>query len=213
MLGTKHLVNLTTSEIINYTKYQTVRWRKPLWMGTAKSKKFKVPARPVIPKDEHSELMRLHNNYRTQINSLKKFLYSKHNIRYLASADPEEQRRGFEKDYEHCTEVNDDWNRKQQILREKYFADRLQEEITFAEKRIETELINAEKRFEEFEEIVRKEKANSKYFILEENLDEAIENALANQVDYNYALELNGDKFLGREHVFKEAKEEFSAKQ
>ncbi|KAG5896267.1 hypothetical protein JTB14_033564 [Gonioctena quinquepunctata] len=212
MFGTKYFVKLGTSEIVNYTNYQTVRWRKPLWMPTAKSKVFRVPTRPVIPEDEKIELMRLHNNYRTQINSLRKFFYHKHNIRFLASTDPEEQKRLFEEDFQSCTELNNEWNEKQRVLREEYFADRLQKELDFAKERIGLELIKAEENQEEIEEIVRREKGNAKYFISAENLDEAIENAIENPVDYNFALDSNGEQFCGRDNVFSE-KVEVSVKQ
>jgi hypothetical protein len=47
----------------------------------------------------------------------------------------------------------------------------------------------------------------SRYYITEENIDEAIENALNNIVSYNYAIDLNGTKFDG-ENKSKEADNE-----
>lgn len=38
----------------------------------------------------------------------------------------------------------------------------------------------------------------SKTFITKEKLDEAIEFALSNPVDYNFALDLNGNMYSGR---------------
>lgn len=38
----------------------------------------------------------------------------------------------------------------------------------------------------------------SKTFITPETLDEAIEHALANPVDYNYAIDLQGNQFQGK---------------
>lgn len=38
----------------------------------------------------------------------------------------------------------------------------------------------------------------SKHYILKENLDQAIEHALANPVDYNFAIDLQHNILLGR---------------
>lgn len=44
---------------------QCVRWRrKPISLGTAKSKMFRVPERIKEDADERAELMRLHKNYK-----------------------------------------------------------------------------------------------------------------------------------------------------
>lgn len=47
---------------------QTVRWarkpRKPIHLGTAKSKMFRVPERKKVNPEEQQELMRLNKNYK-----------------------------------------------------------------------------------------------------------------------------------------------------
>ncbi|CAG9823481.1 unnamed protein product [Phaedon cochleariae] len=203
------------SSLETATNYQTVRWmRKPLWMPTAKSKVFRIPVRPKIPEDESKELMRLHNNYRTQIKSLRRYLTYKHCTRFLASEDPEEKRKAFEEDLKHCMELNNKWNDTQKILREKYIAEQLESELDFARKRIEMEMIRAEEKMSEIEGIVRKEKESSRNFITPENIDESIEHAVENPTDYNFALELDGGKFLGRNEVYKlNEQEKISAQQ
>lgn len=56
---------------INSTFSQAIRWhRKPLYLGPAKSKLFKVPQRYLIPRPEDVEILRLFNNYRTYKKSL-----------------------------------------------------------------------------------------------------------------------------------------------
>lgn len=51
---------------------QCVRWkRKPQWLGTAKTKIFRVPVKPQIPIEEVLELRRLYNYYRTNMKSLR----------------------------------------------------------------------------------------------------------------------------------------------
>lgn len=43
----------------------SVRHRKPLWLGTAPSKRFRVPPRVVLPVAEKVELARLAKNYKS----------------------------------------------------------------------------------------------------------------------------------------------------
>lgn len=48
----------------NPLSVQSVRWRKPLWLGTAKSKLFRVPPRRKQDPEERAELFRLSSNYK-----------------------------------------------------------------------------------------------------------------------------------------------------
>ncbi|CAH1967003.1 unnamed protein product [Acanthoscelides obtectus] len=180
----------------NY-KYQAVRWRKPRWVPKAKSKIFKVPERPVIPEEEKLELMRLYNNYRTKVKSLRSYLVAKHCTKFQASEDPEEQRRLFEEDLQHCIKMNNEWNEKQRIFREQAMTEELEANLSYARKRLEDELIKQEEKIKAIEEIVQKQKEAAKNFILPENIDEAIDKALENPVDYNFAITLNGEKIIG----------------
>lgn len=43
---------------------QSVRWRKPISLGTAKSKLFRVPERRIEDPEERAELFRLNSNYK-----------------------------------------------------------------------------------------------------------------------------------------------------
>ncbi|KAJ8965177.1 hypothetical protein NQ314_004320 [Rhamnusium bicolor] len=195
---------------INYTNYQPVRWRKPIWLPVAKTKIFKVPPRTVIPEEEKVELMRLYNSYRTQIKSLRRYLTYKYCTKFLASEDPEEQKKIFEEDFARCIEINKKWNEEQNVLREKRVAEELEVNLDFARNRIELELIKQEEKLQKVEEIVRREKEQGKSFITSENIDEAIEYALHNSVDYNFAIDLNGEKIFGRENNTQEVKQKVS---
>lgn len=68
-----------------------------------------------------------------------------------------------------------------------------------ARQQIEAEKEKQRQILELAEEIVKKEKEASATFITEENIDEAIDNALNNTVDYNFAIYSNGEKLVGRE--------------
>lgn len=191
------ILNLT-KEVLNTDSYvinsQTIRWRKPRWVPIAKSKVFKVPPRPVVPEDEKIELKRLNNNYNTQIKSIRRYLSNKYYRFGSSEINPEEQKRQFEEDYVRCMELNNKWNEEQKVLREKRVAEKLEDELNFARNRIEREILKQQEKFELIEEIVRKEKEKSKNYITAENIDVAIEHALANPVDYNFAINLNGEK-------------------
>lgn len=65
---------LAANEFVGITSVycQTIRWkRKPMWLGTAKSKIFRVPPRIRLPDEEAIEIKRLCNNYRTYRKSIK----------------------------------------------------------------------------------------------------------------------------------------------
>lgn len=196
------LVNLSIEATPMY--YQTVRWsprnRKPLWLGTAKTKKFRVPVKPVIPDDEKEELKRLFNNYRTQIKSLRKFFYLKHSVTLMAQADTEQLKKDFDEDFLRCQKINNEWNEVIRKQREERLAKELKADIEFAKNRLAERIKKKEEVLAKAEEIVRREKEQSKYFVTPENIDRAIEEAINNPIDYNFAIDLNGDKIIGREN-------------
>lgn len=204
MLNVRHsskLITLTTEALAPvYSNLTTVRWaRKPMWMGTAKSKLFRVPKRPQIPVEEMEELKRLYNNYRTTMKSIKRFLENKYSLNAIETADPEQQKRLFEEDFVRCNEINAKWNEQQRLIREKQAEERLAKALQQAEQTIVEFEQQQRVQMQQIEEIVRQEKENSKNFITPENLDEAIDKALANAVDYNYAIDLAGNVYKGRE--------------
>ncbi|XP_060517713.1 small ribosomal subunit protein mS26 [Cylas formicarius] len=180
-------------------EFQPVRWRKPIWLGTAKSKLFRVPKRPVIPDDESEELKRLNNKYRTEVKSLRQYLTRKYQSLSETNEDPQIQQQVFAEDFARCKEINEKWNAEIKILREKRAASQLEADLAFAKERISHEMLKQEKLTEVVEELVRKEKEISKTFITPENIDAAIEIALENEVDYNFAINAAGEKIMGRE--------------
>ncbi|XP_057662804.1 probable 28S ribosomal protein S26, mitochondrial [Diorhabda carinulata] len=214
---TANVRSLVLNEAINYTKYDSIRQfrrRKPIALGTAKSKLFRVPKRPTIPEDEKLELMRLFNNYRTTMKSLRYFFMVNHSAEFAqVSEDPEESRRVFLEDYEKSSAINAKWNEKQKELREKIITTQHEKDIEYALQRIELEKHKKEQKKMEVEEIVRREKEASKHFITPQNIDEAIERALATPVDYNFAVNLEGEKILGRDTLVDKNKEQVGVSQ
>lgn len=193
-------VALNATNCAGLTVVRNKKWcRKPIGQ-TAKSKLFRVPKRPVVPPEERVEMIRLFNNYRTQMKSITAYLTDKYCVANLDTSDPEQIKKLFEEDYENCMKINDEWNEQQRVVRERQAAEKLAGEIELAKRAIEEHEQQKKKRLDEVEELVRLEKERSKSFILDlEALDAAIEEALANPVDYNFAIDLDGNRIYGRE--------------
>lgn len=86
--------------------------RKPRWLPVAKSKIYRIPKRPVISEEERVELLRLHNNYKTQMRAIRRF-YNEEMIkesRTRASASSEMSQRIEAEEWARCVELNDKWN-------------------------------------------------------------------------------------------------------
>ncbi|XP_058976244.1 small ribosomal subunit protein mS26-like [Musca domestica] len=178
-----------------------VRWRrKPRWLPTAKSKLFRVPERKQQSPEEKAELLRLHNNYKTQLRSVRQYLREENQrIAETSSADhfvltPEQE----EAEFQRCLQENEKWNREVAALREQRLAREHQEKQQYVQERLRLAEEREEERMEKIEALVRKEKELSKTFITRENLDAAIEQALANPIDYNFSIDLQGNLYHGR---------------
>lgn len=200
LFNVKSVLNAFESlPVINYTHFQSVRFRrKPRWIPTAKSKMFKVPPRAQTPPDEMEELKRLNNNYRTLMKSIRSYLHNRYNIASVI-VDTEVHEKEFLQDFLECSKINDEWNEQCRLVREARHAKELEEAKNEAYKRLdERQKLMADK-MSAIEEIVRREKLASENFITPENIDEAIEVALANVTDYNFAIDLDGNVYQGRE--------------
>ncbi|EDW70690.1 small ribosomal subunit protein mS26 [Drosophila virilis] len=178
-----------------------VRWRrKPRWLPVAKSKVFRVPERKKQSEEERTELMRLHNNYKTQLRSVRQYLREEVvRQQETSTADhivftPEQE----EAEFQRCLEVNAAWNAQIAKEREVRLAKEREEKVAYIQERIEAGKLRAEEQRERADQRIRHEIEQSKTFITRDNLDAAIETALANPVDHNYALDLEGNMLRGR---------------
>lgn len=194
------LGNLIKSEyfVPNVIYMQCIRWkRKPIWLPTAKSKMFRVPKRPQIPMDEYLELKRLHNNYRTAMKSLMQH-FEKEFLKNQVQFDEAIVNKQAEEDFIQCNLINDEWNKKVAKIREARLA-KLKEEN---KELIFKKLIEKEERdllkMQKIEEHVKKLKEEATTFITAENVDKAIEEALANIVSHEFAIDLKGNIYKGK---------------
>lgn len=101
-------------------------------------------------------------------------------------------------DRERCEQLNNAWNARIAAEREERLAAKLAARKEHILQRLELAEERRERQLAEVEELVRREKLASATFILKDNLDAAIEHALANPVDYNFAIDLQGNVLAGR---------------
>ena len=137
---------------------------------------------------------------RLQMRSLRQYLREEVlRLNVTSTADhivltPEQE----EAEFARCMQENEAWNHKISVERnERLLKERAQQAVKIRE-RLEAARVREEERMERIEEIVRREKELAKTFITHENLETAIEQALANTVDYNFSIDLQGNIYRGR---------------
>lgn len=94
--------------------------RKPRWVPIAKSKIYRIPKRPVITEEERLELLRINNNYKTQMRAIRRF-YFEDMIKERSSresATSEMSQRLEAEEWARCLELNEKWNAKVALERE-----------------------------------------------------------------------------------------------
>lgn len=187
------LLNGVSAKLQNF---QSLRYRKPIWMPRAKSKMFKVPPRPVIPIEETLELQRLHNNYRTHIRSIRNYLELHWKEKTEETIDHEAEKREFEEDFQKSLLLNKEWSEQLKPLRENFFENELKAKLDFEIKKLEQKKAEQQSALGKVEELVRVVKVDSKKFITVENIDERIDKLFENETDFNYALNLKGEKII-----------------
>ncbi|XP_022123028.2 probable 28S ribosomal protein S26, mitochondrial [Pieris rapae] len=187
--------------------------RKPRWLPVAKSKIYRIPKRPEISEDERLELRRINNAYNTQMRAIRRF-YVEDWVREkssLESATSEMSQRLEADEWLKCEELNDKWNKQIAADREERRKKELEAMEEFALLRMETKDKALKERIERASEKIKKEKELSTTFVTRENLEETIENVLANPIDYNFAIDLKGNICEGRETEYEDKKRADSA--
>ncbi|CAB3224807.1 unnamed protein product [Arctia plantaginis] len=183
--------------------------RKPRWLPVAKSKIYRIPKRPVISEDERLELLRLNNNYKTQMRAIRRF-YSEDMIKEQESrqsASSEMSQRLEAEEWARCVELNEKWNLEVAKEREERRKLEIQAIEEHALKRIEADDLKLKERIAKASAEIKREKELSSTFITPETLEAAIEHALANPTDYNFAIDLKGNLYQGKETKIELVKE------
>ncbi|KAM3958873.1 mitochondrial ribosomal protein S26 [Aphomia sociella] len=175
--------------------------RKPRWLPVAKSKIYRIPKRPEITEEERLELLRVNNNYKTQMRAIRRF-YHEEMIKEKSTRDSASSDMSLKleaDDWSRCVEINDKWNAQVALEREERRKKELAAMEEYALARMEAKDRELQLRIEKASQEIKREKELSKTYITPENLDAAIDQALANPVDYNFAIDLHGNQFHGRE--------------
>lgn len=102
-----------------------------------------------------------------------------------------------EAEYQRRSVINDDWNFEISKVRDARLAKENAERREFIQTRLELKKIREQEALEKIEARVRQENENSATFITSDNIDQAIEHALANPVDYNFSVDLKGEIYKG----------------
>lgn len=103
-----------------------------------------------------------------------------------------------EEEFQRCLNENVAWNAKIASERDVRLAKEREEKVAYVQERLDAHKLIKEERLEQANKRIQYEIQQSKTFITHENLDQAIEVALANPVDYNFAIDMAGNIYQGR---------------
>ena len=172
--------------------------KKPRWVPMARSKMFKFPPESKIPVQEQVLIKELEQQYLMRMRALQHYLYEEDvkagdtGEAALIAAEKEEKI--------HIQNLADNDEENKRIAEAR--ALRLLNEAEERKSRIQNELIAHEEQekilLEKVEVKVEKEIVEMENRIKPEDLERAIETALANPVDFEYAIDLQGNIFRGR---------------
>eukprot|EP00088_Acartia_fossae_P011247 TRINITY_DN15659_c0_g1_i1.p1 TRINITY_DN15659_c0_g1~~TRINITY_DN15659_c0_g1_i1.p1 ORF type:complete len:234 (-),score=35.91 TRINITY_DN15659_c0_g1_i1:228-929(-) len=186
---------------VRFKKYgkAIIPHRKPRWIPMARSKMFKDPPVCLIPQEELDHEQTLHTEYNMRMKALVKYLDED----YLKFSDVGEAGRieaELElKEHTRLLQENDEDNERVAELRRQ----RLIREAEETRTRIATELQEAarmeEERIAAANEYIETQSIHIKARILPDQLEEAILEALDNPIDNEFALDVKGNIFRGRQ--------------
>lgn len=103
-----------------------------------------------------------------------------------------------EEEFQRCLDENAAWNAKIASEREVRLAKEREAKVAYVQERLDAHKLIKEERLEQANKRIQYEIQQSKTFITHDNLDQAIEVALANPVDYNFAIDMAGNIYQGR---------------
>lgn len=135
-------------------------------------------------------------SFRTQMRSVRAFFREEVERKKIIVAQeltPADE----EAEYQRCSAINDEWNLEISKRRDARLIKENAERREHILRRLEAKKVRDQDELEKMEIRVRQEKENSATFITADNIDKAIEHALANQVDYNFSIDLQGNIYRG----------------
>ncbi|XP_063882079.1 small ribosomal subunit protein mS26-like [Scylla paramamosain] len=197
-LGSPHLWYPVNQTAVSLLGSQSVRWRKPRWLPVAPSKQFRIPKKPQVPEADVRELKRLNDNYKTVMKAVRKHLREES----VRTADTSElamqQVAQEEEEHQQLMEYNRQENLRVAALREERIRKEHEAEIARVEASLVKQAQIAAEAEQEALRIINETQELVKTFIKREDLEKAIEEAMENPTDYNFALDQEGHIFRGR---------------
>nr|SVE76082.1 EOG090X0FQ9 [Daphnia hispanica] len=188
---------------ISYIQSRSKRvWvRKPLGSPMAKSKIFRIAPKPVLPDDEKAEIKRLYDNYKNSMKSIRQYFFEQ-SLKQAESGEVAQMKHRLEdQEHEQLMEENRVENEKIAMLRE----ERLKIQAEKTQKNVLASLIKKEGETKlhgiQMEAFLAKQMVQdlSTPFIQAEDIEKAIEDALANPVNFNFAIDLDGYVYRGKD--------------
>ncbi|CDW58811.1 TPR 11 and MRP-S26 domain containing protein [Trichuris trichiura] len=175
-----------------------IRRNKPPHLPLAKSKRYRVMHIPWQDPEEVKEMLWRRHAYNCAVKSIREYYrqcLAGLQTESMASASYQDE---IAQEFKALLEENDVLNAKQADKREAKAAEKrrkIEEEVeAMVEKHVQETLAEMAKREKEVLEWIEK----SKNFVTLDNMDEMIERALENPVDFNYALDTKGRMFKGK---------------
>lgn len=104
-----------------------------------------------------------------------------------------------EAEYQRCSGINEDWNLEIAKIRNARVEKENAERRAFIMQRLEDKKVRDQLELDAMEARVRQEKELAPTFITSANIDQAIEVALANPIDFNFSIDPSGNKYHGTE--------------
>lgn len=104
-----------------------------------------------------------------------------------------------EAEYQRCSAINEDWNLEIAKRRDARLLQENAERREYILGRLELKKLRDQEEMSKIEALVRQEKENAATFITSDNIDKAIEHSLANPIDYNFSIDLQGKIYRGNE--------------
>lgn len=173
--------------------------KKPRWIGPAASKKFLLPPTDHTPPDDIEQLLALSWQHRERLSAISQLLYEDF-LRHsdVGSAAIEEAKREEE---EHVKLLDENEQENARVAKQREL--RLQREAVEREEKIRNELLAIEReklvKERQLEQLIREESKELDQRIKLEDLERAIEIALDNPVDHEFAIDTKGFIYRGRE--------------
>ena len=185
-------------EIQKRFKGHIFQHRKPRWAPKAKTKEFILPKRDMTPVEEKEQMDRLKVNYLWHFSALTQYLHEdqiKHSD--VGEAAKIEAKRE-EEEHKRLMEENEAVNKEIQMRRK----ERIKREMESKKEEIKEEIREAQRMEEErvakAQEEIRAETEAMQKRIRPDQVEKAIEAALASPVDHEFAIDKEGNIYRGR---------------